>query len=278
MRVRSDLEVGVMFWAGDDPAATIRQAASVGVTCGQLGIPPSMDLAGAAAAWCAALEEERFSLATVFAAYAGESYADIPTVQHTVGFVPPSTRSEREARTIEIARFAAELGVRSIACHIGCVPDDLADPAYAAVRDIVRRVADEAARHGQTFALETGQEPAAALARFIADVARPNVRINFDPANMILYGTGDPIEALDLLGPLVVSVHAKDGDWPRRDTPGALGVERPLGRGAVGIERFVRKLREIGYHGTLNIEREIPDPERKWRDVAEAVERLRRLI
>src|SRR5258708_483994 len=80
------------------------------------------------------------------------------------------------------------------------------------------------------------------LLRFIHDVNRSNLRINFDPANLILYGSDDPIAALRVLGPLVVSVHAKDGDWPPRDVPGALGSERPLGQGSVGMERFVQTL------------------------------------
>jgi sugar phosphate isomerase/epimerase len=278
MPVLDDLEIGVMFWAGGDPAAAIRRAKSAGVRVGQLGIPPEMALEGAAGAWRDALAAGRFHIVTVFAAYGGESYADIPTVRRTVGFLPPATRKEREARTLEISRFAAALGVGSIACHIGCLPEDTADEDYRAVREMAARVAAHAARYGQTFALETGQEPAELLARFLVDVGSPNLRINFDPANMILYGTGDPVEALGVLAPYIVSVHAKDGDWPPGDRPGALGAERPLGQGSVGIPRFIARLREIGYRGTLNVEREAADPEQKWRDVAEAVALLRRLI
>ena len=271
------MEVGVMFWAGPDAAETIRSVKSAGVRCGQLGIPGGMPLVGAAKSWRAALEAGQFTVVTVFASYEGESYDDIPTVQRTVGFIPASTRAEREARTKELSDFAAELGVGSIACHIGFVPEDEAHPDYIAVREMVRRVADHAAAHQQTFALETGQEPAGVLLRFLRDLNRPNLRINFDPANMILYGTGDPIEALGVLAPYVVSVHCKDGDWPPTGQPGALGTERPLGEGAVGIERFLAKLKQIGYSGTLNIEREAPDQEQKWRDVARAAELLKRL-
>ncbi len=278
MQPLREMEIGVMFWAGGDPRATLREVKSLGVRVGQLGVPGSLPLDEAtASSWKQALEAEQFTLVTVFAAYEGESYADIPTVQRTVGFIPPATRAEREARTYAISDFAAALGVPSIACHIGFVPDDTESPDYKAVREMVRRVADYAARHGQTFALETGQEPARVLLRFIEDVARPNVRINFDPANMILYGTGDPIEALDLLGPLVISVHCKDGDWPPRDRPGALGVERPLGQGSVGIERFIQKLKQLGYRGTLNIEREIEDREQRLADIRMAVQLLERL-
>src|SRR5689334_22443499 len=207
-----------MFWADRDRLTEIK---SLGVRCGQLGIPGGLALTDAVAKdWRAALDREQFKLVTVFAAYDGESYADIPTVQGTVGFIPRDTRAEREQRTYQVSDFAAALGVGGIACHIGFVPEDAAHPDYVAVRDLVRRVCDHAARHRQTFALETGQEPADVLLRFLKDVNRPNLGINFDPANMILYGTGDPIEALAVLGPHVLSVHAKDGDWPPRDKPG----------------------------------------------------------
>jgi sugar phosphate isomerase/epimerase len=269
------LEPGVMFWAGRDDLVAIRR---LGLRCGQLGMPGDLPLNAAASEWKAALAREGFTVVTVFAAYGGESYQDIPTVQRTVGFVPRETREEREQRTMALSDFAARLGVDSIACHIGFVPEDAADRDYVAVRDVVRRVCDHAALRGQTFALETGQEPADVLLRFIRDVDRPNLGINFDPANMILYGTGEPIEALRKLAAFVISVHCKDGEWPPKDVAGALGRERALGKGSVGIERFVRTLREIGFAGTLNIEREGAAPGEWLHDVAEAAALLRGLI
>ncbi|MGA2135114.1 MAG: sugar phosphate isomerase/epimerase family protein [Bryobacteraceae bacterium] len=271
------LEIGVMFWAGGDPYEIIRDVKGMEVRCGQLGIPGDMRLPGAAPVWRNALRDEDFTLVTVFAAYNGESYADIPTVQRTVGFVPPATRAEREERTLAVSDFAAELGVAGIATHIGFVPEDRSSPDYAIVRDMVRRVCDHAAAHGQTFALETGQEPAGVLREFIADTERGNLRINFDPANMILYGTGDPIAALDILAAHVITVHCKDGDWPPRNSPGALGQEQPLGKGAVGMERFIQKLKEIGYKGPLTIEREVQDRELRRRDILMGAQLLRRL-
>jgi sugar phosphate isomerase/epimerase len=266
----SPLEPGVMFWAERDTLADVH---ALGVRCGQMGIPGNMKLTDAAAqAWKSDLE-----VVTMFAAYEGEDYSDIPSVQRTVGFVPQDTREARERRTDEVSDFAAQLGIGSIACHIGFVPEDPADADYGELRALVRRVCDYAAGHGQSFALETGQEPAPVLLRFIADVDRPNLRINFDPANMILYGTGDPIEALRLLGPLVASVHCKDGDWPPRETPGALGRERPLGEGSVGIERYVRTLAEIGFRGPLNVERETENQQERLRDMARGIALLRSL-
>jgi sugar phosphate isomerase/epimerase len=270
------LEPGVMFWAGSASLAEVR---SLGLRCGQLGIPPGLQLtADATQDWKAALERDAVTLVTVFAAYEGESYADIPTVRRTVGFIPRATRDAREWRTVEISDFAAQLGVGSIACHIGCVPEDPADPDYIAVREMVRRICDHAAAHRQTFALETGQEAAPVLLRFMEDVDRPNLRINFDPANMILYGTGEPIEALRAVAAHVASVHCKDGDWPPANVPGALGTERPLGHGSVGIERFVRALAEVRFRGPLNIEREGTDHRRWLQDVGDAAALLRRVV
>jgi sugar phosphate isomerase/epimerase len=271
MQNLTPLEPGVVFWGERDNLAGIR---SLGVRCGQLVTPGGMPLnRSTAEPWMA----DDFKIVAVFAAYEGEDYADIPTVQRTVGFVPPATRNAREQRTIAVSDFAKIMGVGSIGCHIGCVPHDPAHPDYLGVREVVRRICDHAARQGQTFALETGQEPAEILLRFIQDVDRPNLRINFDPANMILYGSGDPIEALRVVGHLVVSVHAKDGDWPPPQPPGALGTERPLGQGAVGMERFVKTLREIGYTAPVSVEREIEDQQQRLRDIAMGLSLLRNL-
>jgi sugar phosphate isomerase/epimerase len=236
-----------------------------------------MELSDAAAAeWKQSLDAAQFTLVTVFAAYDGESYADIPTVQQTVGFIPRATRAEREQRTYAVSDFAAKLGVKSIACHIGFVPEDEADEDYVAVRDLVRRVCDHASAHGQSFALETGQERADVLLRFLADCQRPNLGINFDPANLILYGTGEPIAALRTLAAHLISVHCKDGDWPPKDVPGALGSERALGQGSVGIDRFVKTLAEIGFTGPLNVEREGASPGQWLQDLTAAVQLLRK--
>jgi sugar phosphate isomerase/epimerase len=275
MQSLDDLEIGVMFWADRDHLAAIK---ALGVRCGQLGIAGSTELDAAAVAdWKTAMEQEKFTVVTVVAAYNGESYNDIPTVQRTVGFIPAGTREERERRTYEVSDFARALGVGSIGCHIGFVPEDPADPDYTVVRDLVRRIADHAGKNNQTFVLETGQEPAPVLLRFLQDVDRPNVGINFDPANMILYGTGDPIEALGILGPHVLSVHAKDGNWPPQGKPGALGTEWPLGQGSVGIERFLQKLREVGFRGPLNVEREAENQEERMIDIAEGIKLLQQL-
>lgn len=272
-----ELEIGAMFWATEDPLEALREVKSLGVSAGQLGVRGDLPLEGAAAKWRGALDQENFTLVTVFCAYNGESYADAPTVEATVGFIPASTRAEREQRTNDVSDFAAAVGVNSIACHVGFVPEDRDHPDYIAVRDLMRRVCDHAAKNGQTFAMETGQERAEVLLEFLKDVDRKNLGINFDPANLIMYGTGDPIQAVEVLHEHLLSVHCKDGVWPPKMPQGSLGSETPLGEGAVGMDKFIAKLKQVGYKGALNIEREIEDLEQKKIDMKKGVELLKRL-
>lgn len=252
-----DLEIGLMFWGEKEPQKTIRAVRALGLRCGHLGFAGHVPLKGAAEAWKSAANAEDFAITSIWAAFEGESYADIPTVQKTVGFVPSATREAREKRAKEVIDTGAAMGVPIFAGHIGFVPEDESSADFIAVRDITRRICDHAAQHKMTFALETGQETAPALLRFMEAVERDNLKVNFDPANMVLYGTADPIPALELVAPHVVSVHCKDGIWPDKNKPGTLGTETPIGEGAVGMDRFVAKLKEIGYRGPLAIEREV---------------------
>lgn len=272
--------LGVIFWAQNDKPAVeqLRALKAFGIECAQLGCSGEFQFEGKAAEWKAACEAEGFTLLTVTAAYNGEDYADIPTVERTVGFIPPATREEREARTIALADFAKEVGIPVFACHIGFVPHDKSNADYIAVQGMVRRICDHCAANGQSFHLETGQEPADVLLDFLIDTGKPNLAINFDPANMILYGTGDPIEAMEVLKGHIRSVHVKDGDWPDKAKPGTLGTERPLGAGSVGIPNYVAKLKEIGYTGPLVIEREGTNPEQWKSDVTAAVALLQSLL
>lgn len=216
-------------------------------------------------------------LTAVFGGFEGESYADIPTVAKTVGLVPPATRAERTQEMKEIADFAKLLHCDVAALHLGFVPHDTSDPLYGEVVAVTQDVCDHCAANGQRLHLETGQETADALLQFMADVGRDNLFVNFDPANMILYGTGEPIEALRKIGAKVRSVHCKDGVWA--DNPGQeWGREVPLGDGDVGMENYLRTLLALGYDGPLTIEREIAqEPERQKKEIGQAVQLLAEL-
>jgi sugar phosphate isomerase/epimerase len=253
-------------------------AHSLGIPTIQLHAPHKQSRTKAhAERFLAQLKQLGIQLTAVFGGFEGESYADIPTVVRTVGLVPPATRADRLVEMREIADFARLLGVDVVALHLGFVPHDRAEPLYAEVLEVTRQLCDHCRGNRQALHLETGQERADTLLEFLHDVRRDNLFVNFDPANMILYGSGEPIAALDQVGAYVRSVHCKDGTWSTR--PGETwGAEVPLGQGAVGFEKFLRTLDRIGYTGPLTIEREIPqDPERQKTEIGRAVQLLEQL-
>ena len=215
----------------------------------------------------------------VFGGFDGESYADIPTTIRTVGLVPEATRAARVAEMTEISDFAKQLGCGAVGLHIGFVPADRKSTNYRNLIAATQDLLDHVNGNAQTLHLETGQESADHLLEFIHDVERDNLFINFDPANMILYGSGEPIEALKKVGHLVRSVHCKDAKWAAPDQRGkSWGTEVALGEGDVGFETYLRTLLELGYTGPLTIEREIAhDRDRQKADIGKAVNLLNSL-
>ena len=218
------------------------------------------------------LEQLGIELTAVFGGFDGESYADIPTVEKTVGLVPAATRAERLAEMKEISDFSKLLKCNVIALHLGFLHHDNGD--YADVVAVTKELCEHAKANGQAVHLETGQETADGLLRFIDDVQCDNLFVNFDPANMILYGTGEPIPALRRIAGLVRSIHCKDATWASK--PGEeWGEEKPLGEGQVDMAKYLETLNDIGYEGPLTIEREIPkEPQRQKKEIAHAANLL----
>ncbi len=224
------------------------------------------------------LADYGITITTVFCGFEGESYASIKITAETVGLVPQATRAARLQETKEIADFAKLLGVGAIGSHIGFVPHEKTDPDYPGIVAMIRELCEYLKKNGQTLHLETGQEPADALLEFISDVGADNLFINFDPANLILYGMGDPIGALKKVAHKVRGVHCKDGT-ATTGTPGVdWGAEVPFGTGQVNAELFLRTLKEVGYDGPLTIEREIPEePERQKAEIGQALRLIEQL-
>ncbi len=212
------------------------------------------------------------SITVVFCGFPGESYESIPIVGQTIGLVPEQWRAERLAEAKSISDFARSMDVDVIGLHIGVIPEQDAGEVIA----VTQELCDYAAGNNQRVHLETGQESADALLRFFKEVNRSNLAINFDPANMIMYGSGEPIPALKLVGEHVRSVHCKDATWAKN--PGIdWGEEVPLGKGDVNMRLFLQTLKEIGYDGPLTIEREISGEEQA-RDIEEGVRLLKSLV
>ncbi len=270
--------IGIFTSIGAGLGAGLDAVKELGAPTVQLHAPPKNMLGDDAQARRVKDEfgEAGIEVTVMFCGFEGESYADIPTVHKTVGLVPPETRAERLAITKQISDFAKVMEVPALGMHIGAVPEDASDPLYEQVVQTAQEVCDYCQANGQRFHLETGQETVPTLLRFFKDVGRDNLAINFDPANLILYGVAEPIPALKECGQYVKSCHCKDAKWA--DKPGEeWGAETPLGQGDVGMENFIRTLKEIGYEGPLTIERECPDMEQKKRDIQAAIELLTKL-
>jgi L-ribulose-5-phosphate 3-epimerase len=277
MRSVREHEIGLMFWSTGDPEQDLARVSGFGLSAGQLGFPGELPLHEGADRWASALEKNpEFAITTAVCSYVGEDYSDVETVRQSVGIVPQSTRTERVARTKKVADIAASLGIGSVACHVGFVPEDRRSSEYEQLCSTVRDICDHLGAQRQDFTLETGQETAEALLAFIDDVGRGNLKINFDPANLILYGMGDPVAAVHALSGRIVSVHCKDGVSPKQ--PGSLGVEQRLGSGEVDYPAFLEALKQIGYKGILSIEREEPDVWRRDEDIRHAVQFLQGLL
>jgi len=193
----------------------------------------------------------------------------------TIGLVPRETRATRIAHIKKASDFAKQCGIAAVQTHCGFIPENPNDLVYKETVAAMREVAEYCKRNGQNFRYETGQETPITLVRAIQDVGLDNQGVNFDLANLILYGKANPVDAIELLGPYVQGIHAKDGLWPTN--PRKLGEEVPIGKGKVDFPRIIARLKERNYRGAVTIEREISGPQ-QVEDVRAAKAYLERVI
>jgi len=177
----------------------------------------------------------------------------------TIGLIPPKYRAARIDALRQVSDFAKQLGIGQVQTHCGFIPEDPADPLYPQAVEAIRTVAEHCHGNGQYFLMETGQETPTTMSRMIRDVNMPNLAVGLDTANLILYGKANPVDAVDILGPHVRSIHAKDGRWPT--DPSELGEEVLIGKGLVDFRAVFTKLHKIGYTGAVTIERETSGPQ-----------------
>ncbi len=184
----------------------------------------------------------------------GEDYTTMDSIRRTGGIVPDETWPQNWPNIQKTAEIAAGMGLKLVTFHAGFLPHDPEHPEYAKLLSRLRQVADAFAQRKIDLALETGQETAETLSTFLQQLERPNVGVNFDPANMILYDKGDPIAALRVLGPWLKQCHIKDA--LKTKVPGTWGEEVVAGTGEVAWPEFFRTLEGQKFRGYCSIERE----------------------
>ncbi|MBA2481003.1 MAG: TIM barrel protein [Planctomycetes bacterium] len=214
-------------------------------------------------------------MTSFWAGYAGPCRWNFTQGPTTIGIVPPEHRAMRVASLKRAGEFARALGVPAVITHLGFIPENAGDPEFTAVVDAVRDIASHYQQLGVAFWFETGQETPTTLLRLITQVGLPNLGVNLDPANLIMYGRGNPIDALELLGPWIRNVHAKDGRYP--SDPLFLGPEVKVGEGLVRFPEFIARLEKSGFTGEYVIEREISG-EQQRADIIETAAYLRTLL
>jgi sugar phosphate isomerase/epimerase len=216
-----------------------------------------------------------FRMSGTMLGFPGEDYTTPQTIQKSGGFGNPATRAERLERFAWALERTRALGLADIMLHAGFLPEP-GDPDRKPFLDTLAKVSDMAHGQGVTVAFETGQETADLLRLTLDELKCPNLKVNFDPANMLLYDKGDPLRAVEILGPDIRSVHVKDANRPK--VPGTWGEEVPLGQGQANIRGFVKTLQKVGYRGPLCIEREVGNQEQRFADIAHGISYLRECL
>ncbi len=268
------LMLGVMVHLHGTPDEAMKKVADLGLPSCQLGWPPNSSIETGEALKAAA-DRHGITVTTLWAALPGRTVWNFTEGPITIGLVPPETRAERTEALKQAARVAAHIGVQSITTHVGFLPEDPNDEKYTGTVEALKEVAQTCLDYGVEFWFETGQETPITLLRTIQDIGTDNLGINLDPANLLMYGKANPVDALDIIGKWVRGVHAKDGEYP---TDGrSLGKEKPMGEGRVNFPVLVPKLKSMGFRGALTIEREISG-DKQIEDIKRAVAILEPLL
>ncbi len=248
--------LGVCSWSlqPSSPQALVDQLRTIGIPRVQIALDPIREqpsIWGPTADLCA---RENITIVSGMFGTIGEDYSTLDSIRQSGGIVPDQHWPQNWKNIQQSAAIAKSMGLRFVAFHAGFLPHDEQDPAMPKLRERLARIADFFGNLDIAIGFETGQEAAATLRTFLEKLARRNVGVNFDPANMILYDKGDPILALRTLGPWLKQCHIKDAI--RTQVPGTWGQEVVVGTGQVNWRAFLDTLEEQQFHGELCIERE----------------------
>jgi L-ribulose-5-phosphate 3-epimerase len=270
---KKPLRLGLIVDMGKDPDAALAKVHELGLpTCQAFVNEFHGDMAERLTK---ALEKYAIEATSVVVGGPGKEVWDFYGGPKTIGLVPRETRTVRMVHIKKASDFAKRCGITAVQTHCGFIPENPNDPFYRETVEAMRDVARHCEKNGQNFRYETGQETPITLVRAMRDVGLDNQGVNFDLANLILYGKANPVDAIEILGPYVQGIHAKDGLWPTN--PKDLGEEVAIGKGKVDFPKIIARLKEMKYQGAVTIEREISG-EKQMEDVRSAKKYLENLI
>jgi sugar phosphate isomerase/epimerase len=270
---KSAMRLGLIVYAGGDPNKALRSVHELGLPTAQLNVEdfsPQMHQKVRDA-----IDRYGIEITALNSSGPPPLVYDFYQGPETIGIVPRKYRRVRIDHLKEASDFAKKLGITAIHTHCGFIPENPGDPAYQETLEAIHEVVSHIKSNNQIFLFETGQESPVTLRRAIEDVGFDNQRVNLDTANLILYGKGNPVDALDVLGKYVAGLHAKDGLFP--SNPKELGGEVPIGRGKVDFPLLIKRLKQLDYRGPITIEREISGPQ-QIEDVKASKTYLEKLI
>lgn len=270
------MKLGVLVVLSDDVEGTISKVAELGFSSCQISCwDMSLYTEENAEKIKKATKEHGVEISTFWCGWSGPTAWNFYEGQLTLGLLPVEYRFERMKDLMKGSDFAKKLGVKNVATHVGFLPENPNTEEYHSLVCALRYLASHYEQNGQNFLFETGQETPVTLRRMIEDIGTKNLGINLDPANLIMYGKANPVDALDVFGEYVMDIHGKDGCYP---TDGRnLGEEKPIGEGKVDFPKFIAKLKKIGYNGPITIEREISG-KKQIKDILSAKKMLEELI
>lgn len=221
------------------------------------------------------LKKYSMTVTAFWCGWEGPQVWDFYDGPNTLGLLPVTYRALRLKNLIDGADFAKKLDVTDVISHMGFLPENPNDPEFPALASALRYLAAHLKENGQYLLFETGQETPTAMLRMFEKIGTDNLGVNLDPANLIMYGKSNPVDALDVFGKYVRGVHAKDGRYPTNGQH--LGPEVPLGQGKVNFPALIKGLHELGYDGSFTIEREIAG-DQQIKDILSAKQMLEDII
>ncbi len=273
------MKIGVVILSSrglNDVIEHIKAAKSYGLASFQLiCYDPQFMTEQNATAIRAAADECGLEISALWCGWQGPMHWNFVDGPLDLGIVPLYWRDMRISNLKCGSDFAKMLGVSDVATHMGFLPENPKTPEFESVVKAIRELAEYVKANGQNLLFETGQETPITLLRTILAVGTGNLYINFDPANLLLYGKANPVDALDIFGKYVRGVHGKDGEYPTN--PDFLGEEKRIGDGRANFPKLIAKLKALGYDGSITIEREISG-EKQVEDILYAKKFLEDLI